>query len=66
VQIFINGEPREVASDLSVAGLLVELRLEPRYLAVEKNFELVPRRRHAQCLLRDGDRIEIVTLVGGG
>ena len=66
VQIIVNGEPREVAPQLSVAGLLSELKLEPLRLAVERNFELVPRRRHAECLLCEGDRIEIVTLVGGG
>lgn len=66
MQIFVNGEPREVPTDQSVQGLLVELRLEPRYLAVERNFELIPRRQHAACILHAGDRIEIVTLVGGG
>ena len=37
-----------------------------RYLAVERNRELVPRGEHATCRLAEGDRIEIVTLVGGG
>ena len=36
------------------------------YVAVEVNLELVPRRRHAEHVLRDGDRVEVVTLVGGG
>jgi thiamine biosynthesis protein ThiS len=42
------------------------LEMQPRYLAVERNFELVPRTRHAHCVLKDGDQLEIVTLVGGG
>lgn len=66
VQIFVNGEPREAPADLSIADLLVALKLEPRYLAVERNRELVPRKHHAICRLGDGDQLEIVTLVGGG
>ena len=62
----MNGEPREVDSGLTVAGLIASLEMQPRYLAVERNFELVPRTEHAACILQDGDRIEIVTLVGGG
>jgi len=66
VQIRVNGEPREVAAGTTVARLLVDLEMQPRYLAVERNFELVPRSRHADCILADGDTLEIVTLVGGG
>jgi len=66
VQISINGEPRECAAGTTVARLLEQLEMQPRYLAVERNFELVPRTRHAECVLHDGDKLEIVTLVGGG
>ena len=66
MQISINGEPRECAAGTTVARLLEQLEMQPRYLAVERNFELVPRTRHAECELHDGDQLEIVTLVGGG
>lgn len=66
MEIVYNGERRQVGKGLSVAGLLVELGLEPRQLAVEVNLELVPRGRHAECPLQEGDRVEVVTLVGGG
>ena len=66
MQIQVNGERREVDSGLSIAALLKQLELDPRYLAVERNLELVPRREHANTLLTDGDRVEVVTLVGGG
>jgi len=42
------------------------LELDPRRLAVELNLELVPRAEHARQKLAEGDRLEIVTLVGGG
>ena len=66
MQIRVNGEPRDCAEGTTIAHLLEELKMQPRYLAVERNFELVPRTRHAECRLAEGDRIEIVTLVGGG
>lgn len=66
MQIQVNGEPREVETGMTVDRLLAELQMQPRYLAVERNFELVPRRQHAECVLHDGDELEIVTLVGGG
>lgn len=64
--IQLNGKPKEVATGSTVADLLVALELDSRTLAVERNLELAPRTEHAATELADGDRIEIVTLVGGG
>lgn len=66
MEISINGEPRQVEAGCTVATLLGDLKLQPRYLAVERNQELVPRTTHAVCVLQPGDCVEIVTLVGGG
>ncbi len=66
IQIQVNGEPRQVTEGLSIAELLVQLELDPRYLAVERNLELVPRTQHAETQLANNDRLEVVTLVGGG
>jgi thiamine biosynthesis protein ThiS len=66
MQVTVNGQSREVADGTTVAGLLEELRLNGKPVAVEVNLDLVPRQRHAEHRLADGDRLEIVTLVGGG
>ena len=66
MQVYVNQEPREVETGATVAGLIDRLGLEPRYLAVERNRELVPRREHADCVLEEGDELEIGTLGGGG
>ncbi len=66
MKILVNGEPRDVAPGTTIAQLLETLRLDPRTLAVELNLDVIPRGRHAECVLHDGDRLEIVTLVGGG
>jgi sulfur carrier protein len=66
VEITLNGQPRQVDDGLTIAGLLDQLRLADKFVAVEVNFELIPRAQHADHHLADSDRLEIVTLVGGG
>jgi len=66
VHVVVNGETCELAEGASVAELLDQLKLAGRFVAVERNLEIVPRQKHAECRLADGDRLEIVTLVGGG
>jgi thiazole synthase len=66
IRYTLNGEPRLTAAGLTLAHLLGELQIDQRRVAVEVNEELVPRSRHEVLEIRDGDRIEIVTLVGGG
>lgn len=66
MRILFNGQPKEVAEGTSVASLLQQLELQPRYVAVEVNLELVPRERHQDYILKQDDRLEVVTLVGGG
>jgi sulfur carrier protein len=66
VTIIYNGEPRETADDITIAALLEQLGLAPRHVAVEVNLDVVPRQRHAEHVLHEGDRVEVVTLVGGG
>ena len=66
MQLTVNGQDRQCADGLTVAALLAELAIEPQRCAVELNEELVPRARHGETVLQDADRLEIVTLVGGG
>lgn len=49
-----------------MADVIQTLELNPKYVAVEVNLELVPRDEHARHVLKDGDQLEVVTLVGGG
>jgi thiazole synthase len=62
----LNGEPRTAVPGQSLAALLSELKVDQRRVAVEVNEELVPRNQHEAVKINPGDRIEIVTLVGGG
>ena len=64
VSVRVNGEARRVPAGLSIAGLARELGLEPAKLAVERNFEIVPRSTLDEVKVEDGDAYEIVTFVG--
>jgi len=66
VKLVVNGEPRDVADGSTVEQLVVALGIDRRSVAVERNREIVPRSQHATTPLAEGDRVEIVTMVGGG
>jgi len=66
MQIQLNGEVRDLASELTVAQLIEELGLAGRRIAVERNEVIVPKSEHAATRLADGDRLEIVHAIGGG
>ena len=64
--VFVNGEPRPLPEPPSVAGALAALGLAARPVAVEVNGALIRRAEHAEARLAPGDRVEIVSFVGGG
>ena len=66
MRLLLNGDEREIAGVSSVADLVATLGLDSRKVAVERNLEIVPRSTYADTALADGDRIEIVTFIGGG
>ena len=66
MRIELNGSPRDVEQATTVAGLLRGLGLERAPCAVEVNARLVRKPEHPTHALAEGDRVEVVTLVGGG
>ena len=66
MKIFVNGESEELPDDATVAALVEKFNLVPKRVAVEVNREIVPRTSYDQTPLREGDRVEVVTFVGGG
>ncbi|MCI0493124.1 MAG: sulfur carrier protein ThiS [Planctomycetes bacterium] len=66
MRIQVNDQPRDVPDGTTVAALLQELDVKQPHVAVEVNLEVVPRAQHSETVLRQGDRLEVVTLVGGG
>jgi thiamine biosynthesis protein ThiS len=66
MRITLNGEPRDFPAPLPVLGLLAELGIDPRTVAVEHNRVVVKRERYAETVVQDGAEVEIVAFVGGG
>lgn len=66
MRLHVNGHERDVQSGITVAGLLEILSVQGKHVAVECNREIVPRGKHDSTILREGDRVELVTAVGGG
>src|ERR1700749_3510604 len=66
LNVIVNGEPRNFSQPLSVRGMLAELGLDPKKIAVERNLEIVPRSTYDSVMVLDGDRYEVVHFIGGG
>ena len=66
IGIRVNGDPRRVSAGTTIAGMLGELGLDPRKVAVERNREIVPRGTFDDVQVSEGDAFEIVHFVGGG
>ena len=66
MQITVNGENREFSTGTSLSELLKSIHIDERYVAVELNRKIVPRKQFSEKLLMENDTLEIVTFVGGG
>ncbi len=66
MRLVINGELCEVPELATVADLAAWLKLPAFGSAVELNGAVVRRADHATTPLVEGDRLEVVRLVGGG
>ncbi|MEN9578463.1 MAG: hypothetical protein RJA70_1472 [Pseudomonadota bacterium] len=66
MKLTVNGDPLELPAEMTVLGLIQHLSLDSGPVAVERNREIVPRAKHAEVSLSDGDELEIVHFVGGG
>jgi sulfur carrier protein len=66
MQVIINGEEQTISPGMTLSDLLAARKAEPRRVAIEVNKELVFRADYEKTTINEGDRIEIVTFVGGG
>jgi thiamine biosynthesis protein ThiS len=66
MQLTVNGKPRDVESGVTVLRFLEDHGVNPVLVAVEHNGDIVKRDRFGEVLLADGDRLEIIHMVGGG
>jgi len=65
ISIHINGEDRSVRAG-TLMELVTEMGLEKRMIAIECNLEVIPKSQYEETALKEGDRIELVHMIGGG
>ena len=66
IHIQLNGEMRAWRRDGTVADLLRELDIQTERVAVELNLHIIDRAVLSEQRLKDGDRLEILSFIGGG
>ena len=66
MQIYVNGESRNLSENSTIVRLVDELNLTGKRIAVELNRKIIPRNQLGVIQLKEGDRIEIVHAIGGG
>ena len=68
MRVLINGEEVELSDGASAQDAAVAAGVEPerRGVAVALDGEVIPRGRLAETILRQGQRIEVVSAIGGG
>jgi sulfur carrier protein len=66
ISIEMNGNRKEIEDDSTIAQLLAQSEISSRFCAVELNLEIVPKDEYSSRRLVSGDKLEVVTLVGGG
>ena len=66
ITLVVNGETRSSSPQILLPDLLQQLGFNPRLVAVEYNGEILHRQFWSETKVQEGDRLEIVTIVGGG
>ena len=66
IKIQINGEIKEIASEINLSKLLEVLSLPNERIAIELNREVVRKKDWKNVQIKDADKIEVIHFVGGG
>lgn len=66
IEIVVNDESIQIPEGSSVTDLLKILDVRTKAIAVEINRTVIPGQDHGTTILNANDRLEVVTLVGGG
>lgn len=66
MKLVLNGESLEVADNLNAHDLIAQLGYENQRIALEVNEIIIAKSKHAEFILNEGDKVEIIKAVGGG
>mgnify|MGYP001291316424 FL=1 len=66
MNILLNNKPVKIFDGSTIEKLLEQKNIQEKYFAVEINRKIIPKSKHGSHVIRDGDKIEIITAIGGG
>ena len=66
MNILLNNNPEEFSERLTIKKLLEKKNIKSKYYAVEINKKIIPKSSYYKHALKEGDKIEIITAIGGG
>lgn len=66
IKIHLNGKEQEVNSDSTVEQIIQKLELKNSMFVAELNMNIVQKNDYLTTILKDGDKLEVVTFFGGG
>jgi len=66
MNILLNNKPEILFDGLTIKKLLEQKNIQNKYFAVEINRKIIPKSNHDTHIIKDGDKIEIITVIGGG
>ena len=66
ISVQVNGKPVELPGQTPLLAYIGQLGVDPRAIAVEVNGEILEGDAYGDCMLQEGDTVEIVRMVGGG
>ncbi len=66
VNLTVNGQDQQCPAETLLPDLLLQLKMNPQLVAIEYNGEILHRQFWSKTVIQEGDRLEVVTIVGGG
>lgn len=66
MRVKINGQDMDVRDEITVRELLKELKIEDKTMAVAINLQVVKKEDWDSRKIKENDRVEFLTFVGGG
>ena len=66
MNIMLNNEDSEVRDGITIAQLLKDREIQNKYIAVEVNEIIIPKSDYLKYEIKNGDKVEIITAIGGG
>lgn len=66
ITVFVNGEPFNCINHIPLQDIILCLNIDLRLVLLEYNNEILPDIQIANVLMSQNDKLEILTIVGGG